>query len=318
MSMRIDIPVTSIGKRIDIAISEFVDNISRTQIQRLIKEGKVYINDERLTDPSQKIAKECVIEILNTDVESNYEIIPENIELNVLYEDEYIVVVNKPAGLVCHPAPGHRNGTLVNAIVYHFKNNLSNINGALRPGIVHRLDKDTSGVMLIAKTNEAHMSFANLFANEKGKSLKRKYVCYVIGSPKEKQGKIETLITRHPKNRQIYTTSEEMGKVAITLYSREKIKYVSPTKCISKINCELLTGRTHQIRVHMKYINTPIIGDQIYGKAKIDSCFPDIIKIFPRQALHSKELYFVHPFSKKEMSFIAEEPEDMSKLNELF
>jgi len=307
-----------IGKRIDSAISEIIENLSRTAIQKLIKEEKILIDGITLKNSSQKIIKECNINILEPEITTDYEIIPENIKLDILYEDEYIIIINKPAGLVCHPAPGHKTGTLVNAIVYHFKNNLSDINGILRPGIVHRLDKDTSGVMLIAKTNETHMAFANMFAREKGKTIKRKYICYVFGTLKEKQGKIETFINRHPKNRQIYTVSNSSGRLATTLYNIEKTKYITSTKCISKLNCELLTGRTHQIRVHLKYIGVPIIGDVTYGKAKIEPCFPDIIRDFPRQALHSRELFFIHPFLKKEMIFIAEEPEDMKELDKLF
>ena len=307
-----------IGKRIDSAISEIMEDLSRTTIQKLIKEEKILIDGSTLKNSSQKIIKECHIDILEPEIITDYEIVPENIKLDILYEDEYIIIINKPAGLVCHPAPGRKTGTLVNAIVYHFKNNLSDINGILRPGIVHRLDKDTSGVMLIAKTNETHMAFANMFAREKGKTIKRKYVCYVFGTLKEKQGKIETFINRHPKNRQIYTVSNNSGKLAITLYNTEKTKYITSTKCISKLNCELLTGRTHQIRVHLKYIGVPIIGDVTYGKAKIESCFPDIIRNFPRQALHSRELFFIHPFLKKEMIFIVEEPEDMKELDKLF
>lgn len=318
MLKNIQITAEFIGKRIDSALSEIVDNLSRTTIQKLIREKKVLINGLVLSSSSQKITKECFIDILESEINVDYEIIPENIKLDILYEDEYVIIINKPAGLVCHPAPGHKNGTLVNAIVYHFKNNLSDMNGLLRPGIVHRLDKDTSGVMLIAKTNEAHMAFADMFANEKGKKIRRKYICYVFGSLKEKQGRIETFINRHPKNRQIYIASENSGKLAITLYNIEKTKYITSTKCISKLNCELLTGRTHQIRVHMKYMRIPIIGDEVYGKTKIESCFPDIIRNFPRQALHSRELFFIHPFLKKEMVFIAEEPEDMKELGELF
>ncbi len=318
MSKTIEISAEFIGKRIDSAISEIVKDISRTTLQKLIKNGKVLIDGIILNNPSHKINRECVINITSHEATPEYEIIPENIDIDILYEDEYIIIINKPAGLVCHPAPGHRTGTLVNAIVYHFNNNLSDINGLLRPGIVHRLDKDTSGVMLIAKTNEAHMAFANLFANEKGKSIKRKYICYVFGSLKEKQGKIETFINRHPKNRQLYSVFENSGKLAITLYNIEKTKYITSTKCISKVTCELLTGRTHQIRVHMKFMGIPIIGDQNYGKGRIESCFPGIIREFPRQALHSNQLFFIHPFLKREMLFIIEEPEDMMNLNMLF
>ena len=165
-------------------------------------------------------------------------------------------MIDKPAGLVCHPAPGHRSGTLVNALVNKFK--LSDVNGNIRPGIIHRLDKDTSGLMIVAKTNEAHMAFSNLFANFKGSLIKRRYIAIVFGIPQNKQGKIETYITRHPKNRQMFTTSNTNGKLAITLYNVQKSFYFSSTKSISVVECELLTGRTHQIRVHMKYIEAKI------------------------------------------------------------
>lgn len=318
MTRRVDISNEFIGERLDSVISGLAEELSRSHIQKLIKDGKILIDGNVLTDGSKRVSKPCIIDITESAIESEYEIVPENIPIDIIYEDDYIVVINKPAGLVCHPAPGHKSGTLVNAIVHHFQNNLSNVNGSLRPGIVHRLDKDTSGVMLIAKTNESHMAFAELFANEKGVKLKRKYVCYVFGSPKEKHGRIQTFITRHPKNRQAYTVSSNGGKLAITLYNTEKTRYITSTKSISKISCELLTGRTHQIRVHMKYIGTPIIGDQTYGKLRIEDCFPNFVKAFPRQALHSRELFFVHPFLKKEMTFIAKEPEDMQDLNKLF
>ena len=184
----------------------------------------------------------------------------------------------------------------------------------MRPGIVHRLDKDTSGLMLIAKTNEAHMAFANLFANEKGNLIRRKYVCFVFGVPYPRSGKIETFITRHPHNRQMFVSHNSRGKKAITLYEVEKSMYFSSTKAISKIHCELLTGRTHQIRVHMKHIGHNIIGDIIYGKSKIEPIYPLVIRNFPRQALHSYQLEFQHPFTHNWLCFTSTLPRDMLNL----
>ena len=315
--MKLEITDNEIGKRIDVAISDLISNFSRSKVQKMIKDGNVSLNGVVISDPSKKITETCLVEIEETEPEYDYEVIPEQIDLDIVYEDEFIVVVNKKAGMVCHPAPGHKAGTLVNAIAYHFKDSLSDVGGLTRPGIVHRLDKDTSGLMLIAKTNEAHMAFADLFANEKGNLIKRKYTCFVFGIPSPKVGRIDTFITRHPKNRQMYTTHETNGKHAVTLYEVEKSKYFTSTKAISKINCELLTGRTHQIRVHMKHIGHNIIGDEVYGKSKIEATYPEIAKHFPRQALHSKVLEFQHPFTKQWMIFEAELPKDMKQLDNL-
>ena len=312
--MIIEITDTEIGKRIDVAISEMVQDFSRTKIQKLIKSKKIVCNGEVILETSKKIIAPCVIKIEDCEPEYEYEIIPERINLDIVFEDEFIIVINKPAGMVCHPAPGHKSGTLVNAIAYHFKNQLSNIGGTMRPGIVHRLDKDTSGLMLIAKTNEAHMAFANLFANEKGNLIRRKYVCFVFGVPYPRSGKIETFITRHPHNRQMFVSHNSRGKKAITLYEVEKSMYFSSTKAISKIHCELLTGRTHQIRVHMKHIGHNIIGDIIYGKSKIEPIYPLVIRNFPRQALHSYQLEFQHPFTHNWLCFTSTLPRDMLNL----
>ncbi len=315
--MKLEITPEKLGKRIDIVISDLISDSSRSRIQKLIKDGKVLLSGESITDPSKKISEIGIIEIDECETENNYEITPEAIDLKVVFEDEYIVIIDKAAGMVCHPAPGHRSGTLVNAITHHFKNSLSDIGGKTRAGIIHRLDKDTSGLILIAKTNAAHAAFANLFANEKGNLIKRKYTCFVFGIPSPKSGKIETFITRHPKNRQMFAVHESRGKLAITLYETKKSKYFTSTKAISKIDCELLTGRTHQIRVHMKHIGHNIIGDPVYGKNKVEAIYPQIIREFPRQALHSRILEFQHPFSKQWMIFESDLPEDMKKLDEI-
>ena len=312
--MIIKLTENEIGKRIDVAISDLEPNLSRTKVQKLIKDGKISLNDCTILDPSKKIITPAHISIDNLELSEDYEITPEDIELNIVYEDEYIIVINKPAGLVCHPAPGHRNGTLVNALAYHFKHNLSDLGGKYRPGIIHRLDKDTSGLMIVAKSNEAHMEFANLFANEKGNLIKRKYICFVFGYPNPAKGKIETCITRHPKNRQIFITHPTCGKKSITLYATTRTKYFSSSIAISQVMCELLTGRTHQIRVHMKHIGCNIIGDQVYGKSRISTIYPEIIRSFNRQALHSSVLEFFHPFYKKWLKFQSNIPDDMQQI----
>ena len=315
--MKIEIKDSGIGKRVDAAISELLPELSRTKVQKLIKAQKVTCNDALVVDASKKIVVPCIVEIADYELDYDYKIIPEKIDLNIVYEDEFIIVINKSAGMVCHPAPGHKSGTLVNAIAYYYRNQLSDIGGAMRPGIVHRLDKDTSGLMLIAKTNEAHMSFANLFANEKGNLIQRKYVCFVFGIPSPRNGTVETFITRHPRNRQMFIAHNSIGKKAITLYEVEKSIYCTSKNAISKVNCELLTGRTHQIRVHMKYIGCNIIGDKMYGRLKVAPTYPEIVRNFSRQALHSNVLEFQHPFTQKWLHFEANLPEDMQKLEQL-
>ena len=309
-----------IGKRLDVVLTNILPvvtgkHISRTMIQQCIKYGNVVINNIAILNPSTKLNRISTIQI--TDIENcrntqEYEITGEDIPIDIIYEDEYILVINKQAGLVCHPAVGNKSGTLVNAIVNRFK--LSDINGNTRPGIIHRLDKDTSGLMIVAKTNEAHIAFSNLFANHKGTLIKRKYIAMVFGTPKNEQGEIKTYITRHPKNRQIFTASDINGKLAITIYNVQKSFYFTSTKSISVVECELLTGRTHQIRVHMKYIGCPIVGDKTYGKAKIEVIYPEYIRTFPRQALHSSTLSFQHPFTKAYLTFNAPLPEDMQRI----
>ena len=316
--MIIELTENEIGKRIDVAISDLVPSLSRTKVQKLIKDGKISSNGYTILDSSKKIIIPAHISIDNSELSEDYEIIPEDIKLDIVYEDEYIIVINKPAGLVCHPAPGHRNGTLVNALAYHFKNNLSDLGGKYRPGIIHRLDKDTSGLMMVAKSNEAHMEFAQLFANEKGNLIKRKYICFVLGYPNPQKGKIETCITRHPRNRQIFITHPTCGKTATTLYSTIRTQYFSSTNAISQVMCELLTGRTHQIRVHMQHIGCNIIGDPFYGKSKISNVYPEIIKSIHRQALHSSFLEFFHPFYKKWLNFQCIIPADMQQIEHLF
>ena len=317
MNISVTTSIDDIGKRLDIVLTNIIPvvtnkKISRTAIQNFIKSGNIIVNNVCILNPSTKLRKISNIKINISENNNNYEVEGEDIPLDIVYEDDYILVINKQAGLVCHPAVGHRSGTLVNALVNKFK--LSNVNGGVRAGIIHRLDKDTSGLMIVAKTNEAHNAFANLFTSYKGTLIKRKYTAVVFNTPHNKQGEIKTYITRHSKNRQMFTTSEINGKLAVTLYKVQNSVYFSSAKSISVVECELLTGRTHQIRVHMKYIGCPLVGDKVYGKSKIEQVYPSYIRDFPRQALHSSQLSFIHPFNNEELRFISQLPEDINNM----
>lgn len=310
-----------IGKRFDIAISDVVgDEFSRSEIQNFIKNEKIYINGEILKSASKKVLDKFCIEIFlddTRDIESFPD--PQNIPIDIVYEDEYLIVIDKPYGMVCHPSIGHIDNTLVNAIMWHTKDKgLSDIGGMSRPGIVHRLDMDTSGLIIIAKNNEIHRKLSDMFQNYKGERIIRKYLCYTFNTPDPKSGTIDTFIIRHPKLRQQYCVSNTNGKQAITIYKTIKNKYITSTKSISLIECELLTGRTHQIRVHMKHIGCPIIGDKVYSKKKIEHTYPDIIKNFHRQALHSYYIMFIHPITSKTIELFSEIPNDMKNIDMIF
>ena len=307
------IPVELLGQRLDKILAIIFPQYSRVTLQNCIKVGGVLIDNKRILDPSKKIYNGNTLVLNYTEPAKLNEIAAEEIELDIVYEDDYILVINKQAGLVCHPAPGHYTGTLVNALMHKFK--LSNINGNTRPGIVHRIDKDTSGLIIVAKTNEAHFALSKMFADHK-KLINRKYICFVFGNPKS--GKIETFIKRHPVNRQQFITDDKNGKLAITLYNTKQTRFFTPTKCISIVECKLLTGRTHQIRVHMKHLGCSLIGDSVYGKSKIESIYPEIVKTFPRQALHSAELSFQHPITNERLHFTSPLPQDMQGLYDLF
>ncbi|MDR2075198.1 MAG: RluA family pseudouridine synthase [Holosporales bacterium] len=309
------------GQRLDIVIAKNSHgNLSRSQLQKLLKNGKVSISGKTITDGSKKIQSAGVVKIQSDNIDNKSDIsqTAENIPLDVVYEDEHLVVLNKEAGMVCHPAPGNYSGTLVNALLWHYKNTLSNIGEIDRPGIVHRLDKDTSGLMIIAKSNEVHRILASNLARKKGKRIIKKYKCFTIGAMNQRDCKIETFIQRDSRNRQKYTVSEFGGKKAITLCKTLRVTYITSNKPISLVECELLTGRTHQIRVHMKHIGCPIVGDPIYGKSKIENVYPSIVKNFKRSALHSYYLEFIHPITEEQLSFRSDFPNDMRELNNLY
>jgi 23S rRNA pseudouridine1911/1915/1917 synthase len=316
--LKISIPICGKkydGKRLDLVASTVSEELSRTQFQKYLRHGSVRLDGEVIDNPAMKVSSPCLIEIEIVPILPEYSIEPEDIPVDVVFEDEHILVINKAAGMVCHPAPGHRSGTLVNAIVHRMGAKLPMIGERTRPGIVHRLDKDTSGLMLIAKTDRAHVEFSKLFAEEKGNLLHRRYTCFVFGTPTHKTGRIETFIKRHPKLRQQFTACHDFGKLAVTLYTVEKSIYFSSMKSITKVNCELLTGRTHQIRVHMQHLGTPIVGDITYGLKKIDATiYPEQVLSFQRQALHSAGLSFRHPITSENLNFTTGLPEDMENL----
>ena len=241
---------------------------------------------------------------------------PFNFKLNIVYEDKDLLVVNKPAGISMHPGAGDYDETLVNALVHYDSKNLSNIGDELRPGIVHRIDKETSGLVVIAKNNISHENLSNQFSKH---TITRIYRLLVWGKLRPSQGKIETFITRSSKNRQMMEVSRTKGKKAITNYKTLKIFQNTNVPKISLIECQLETGRTHQIRVHMNFKGNPILGDRSYGKTKkkvkkIDPNIEKKINNFNRQALHAKSLGFVHPSSKKEIFFEAKRPKDFEEL----
>lgn len=284
------------GKRLDKFLSEIIEDATRSFVQKLINNNLVLINSKIITKAGTKLKGNESIEV--NILEENQEILPEDIPINKIYEDNDIIIINKNPDMVVHPAHGNYTGTLVNALLYHEKN-LSDINGEIRPGIVHRLDKDTSGVIIVAKNNLAHENLVNIFKN---KDISKTYLCIVKGILKNKSGRIENLIGRDPNNRKRMTVVENNGKLAISNY---KVLKENHNKNYSLVEVNIETGRTHQIRVHMKSLNHPILGDATYG---------NINSLANRQMLHAFKLEFIHPISKKEMKIIAPIPKDMENV----
>ncbi len=282
------------GKRLDAFLSEVIEDATRSYIQKIIDNGNVQIKDKKITKSGNKLKGNETV-IVNIPEDEILDVIPQDIPLNIIYEDKDIVVINKAPGIVVHPAHGNYTGTLVNALLYHIKD-LSTINGVIRPGIVHRLDKDTSGVIVVAKHDEAHTTLSDMF---KEKTLEKTYICITKGIFKEKKGRVETLIGRDPKDRKKMAVVNENGKNAISNY-----EVIDESNNFSLIKVRIETGRTHQIRVHMKYLNHPILGDSTYGSPTKD---------IDRQMLHAYMLKFTHPITKKEMTVIADIPEDFKK-----
>ena len=252
------------NSRIDKFLQHQLKDFSRTRLQSLIKNGHVHLNNIKVGNPSKKIKNKDKIEVYFPPAVKTL-LKPNNIPLNILYDDDDLIVLNKSPGVVVHPGAGNYENTIVNGLLFHYQDNLSSVGGKLRPGIVHRIDKDTSGVIVVAKNDIAHISLSKQFKNH---SIKRKYESLVWGSLKPQNGKIEEKISRNPKNRQLMAVRKEKGKIAITNYKTLKVFQNVNLPKISLVECSLETGRTHQIRVHMKFKGNPILGDKSYGKIK--------------------------------------------------
>ncbi|MGY8781151.1 MAG: RluA family pseudouridine synthase [Fidelibacterota bacterium] len=299
--------------RLDIFLTSVLTNLSRTQIQNMIQDGLILVNDQ----PSKsglKLDGSESIKYSIPQIESELSHIePENIPLDILYEDDHILAINKPAGLVVHPGVGNKSGTLVNALAFHFEN-LSDINGNLRPGIVHRLDEYTTGVILVAKHNKAHAHLASQFENRK---IQKEYVGVTWGNWKQLEGSISGSIKRKRSDPTTYQV-DELGRQALTQY-----KTINQGPILSEVNFTPKTGRTHQIRVHSASMNHPIFGDEKYGgglsKAKgfipeVKSTLRRLFKDISRHALHAHKIYFQHPFTDKNIQIYAPIPDDIKTL----
>ena len=303
------------GKRLDIFLAENINHLTRSFLKKLIENKQVKINNTVSLSPSTKIKNKDQI-IININKNDDKDILPNKIKLDIVFEDRDILVINKPKGMVVHPGPGNYENTLVNALIYKYKKNLSNINGNLRPGIVHRIDKETSGLLVVAKNNFAHAYLGNQFSKH---AIKRKYLCLSWGVVRPLEGKISTFITRDKRNRQLMTVSDISGKKAITNYKTIKVFNVKDIPKISFLECELETGRTHQIRVHLKYKGTSLLGDKQYGKKnlsfkKINNDFFYKLNKLSGQALHAKTIEFEHPKTKKWVSFNSNLPDDFRNI----
>ena len=301
--------------RIDKYLMNFIENATRNKIQAAAKDGSIFVNDIAVKS-NYKVKPFDVIRVKFEHPPFENLLVGEDLPLDIVYEDDDLLVVNKPAGIVVHPGHGNYSGTLINALIFHFENLPKNSSD--RPGLVHRIDKDTSGLLVVAKTEHA---MAHLSKQFKDKTSEREYVAIVWGNVKEDEGTVEGHIGRHPKNRLQNTVYEGddayKGKPAATHY-----KVIERLGYVTLLSCKLETGRTHQIRVHMKYIGHTLFNDERYGgnlilkgttftkyKQFVSNCF----KVLPRQALHAKTLGFEHPVTGKQMSFNTDVPEDMQK-----
>jgi len=313
--LNIVVPLSFNDYRIDKFLQSKITELSRTRLQSLIHGGEVKLNNAIIDSPAKKIKEKDEIKI-NFPSPKKTPIKPNKIPLNILYDDKDIIIINKTSGVVVHPGAGNHENTIVNGLLYKYQNKLSSIGGKLRPGIVHRIDKDTSGVIVVAKNDDAHINLSQQFSQH---TIKRTYETIIWGSLKPQSGTIREKISRSIRNRQLMAVRKEKGKMAITNYKTLKIFQNSDLPKMSLVECKLETGRTHQIRVHMNFKGNPIVGDKSYGKSKrkfkkINPIIEKKINSFNRQALHAKSLGFIHPSSKKEIFFEAKRPKDFEEL----
>ena len=303
------------GSRIDTFISKKEKELSRTRIKKLIIDKNLKLNNLIVINPSQKIVTGDKINLVIPEPKKA-SLKPYDFKIDIVYEDDDLLVLNKPAGIIMHPGAGNYDNTIVNALVNHCGKSLSNIGGELRPGIVHRIDKDTSGLIVIAKNNFTHENLSNQFNKH---SIERVYELMVWGKLRPQYGKIETLITRSSKNRQLMEVGIIKGKKAITNYRTLKVFENDKTPTLSLVECKLETGRTHQIRVHMSYKGNNILGDKKYKKKfkklkNIDQALEKLIYNLNRQFLHAKIIGFVHPKSGKKLRFNSILPDDLKNI----
>jgi 23S rRNA pseudouridine1911/1915/1917 synthase len=310
---RVEIDAPLAGERLDRALAARLDDLSRSRIKALIEQGRVAdASGATIGDASRRVKPG---EAYTVDVPEAEAATPQAqaMDLVVLFEDAHLLVLDKPAGLVVHPAPGNPDRTLVNALLAHCGDSLAGVGGVRRPGIVHRLDKDTSGLMVVAKTDPAHRGLSEQFAVH---SIERAYQALVWGAPSPRSGEIEGAIGRHPKHRQRMAVVERNGKAARTSYRTKQTWGLPEAPAMALVECRLHTGRTHQVRVHMAHRGCPLVGDPLYGgrAARRKSDWGEVVKGFPRQALHAFRLGFVHPITGQRVDFKSELPPDMQGL----
>jgi len=294
------------GWRLDRALADAVPTMSRERLKTLIRAGAVDVGGKPVRDPALKVRGEEAFRVAVPEPEPAHNE-AQDIPLTVAFEDEHLLVVDKPAGLVVHPAAGNLDGTLVNALLHHCHGSLSGIGGVARPGIVHRIDKDTSGLLVVAKTDRAHEGLARQFAAH---SIDRRYLAIVNGVPKASSGTVEAALARSATNRKkIAVVEGSRGKRAVTHWRRLEV-----LKDAALVECRLETGRTHQVRVHMATLGHPLLGDPVYGRS--GKTHGKVLKElgFHRQALHAAELGFTHPVTKNRLSFSSAMPPDMQEL----
>jgi 23S rRNA pseudouridine1911/1915/1917 synthase len=292
--------------RLDRALAEAIPSLSRARIKALLDEGALTISGKSVDDASStKFSGQPFVLAVPPARPDKAE--AQNISLNIVFEDDHLIIVNKPAGLVVHPSAGHADGTLVNALLHHCKGRLSGIGGVERPGIVHRIDRDTSGLLVVAKSDRAHEGLAKLFAAH---DIERRYLAVVAGQPAPPAGTIRTQIGRHPTSRQKNAVLPEgKGKHAVTHF-----RMIEALKKAALVECRLETGRTHQVRVHMAHIGHPLIGDATYNNRQKAFLFGPNQSYFQRQALHAASLGFIHPITGEKLGFESAIPDDIQDL----
>ena len=310
--INLTVNIESHNNRVDSFINKQRKEISRTRIKNLILDERLKINHKTISDPSKKIYKDDIIDLIIPDPKKA-SLKPYKYNLDIVYEDDDLIIINKPAGIIMHPGAGNYNNTIVNALVNYDRKSLSNIGDKLRPGIVHRIDKNTSGLVVIAKNNFTH---ENLSIQFKEHTILRSYQLLIWGKLRPSKGRVETLITRSSRNRQMMEVSNVKGKKAITNYKTLEVFENKSTPTLSLIECKLETGRTHQIRVHMNYLGNSIVGDDKYKKKfkkikNINMDLENLIINLDRQFLHAQTLGFIHPKKNKEMVFTSILPQEL-------